>query len=106
MLAHGAARHPTHPVQRLMGDGHCRRLCRVLANNDVPTGAARIPLEALLDAGWEGCARATVAAAPAAAVPLLLSSAGSCVAATLFFTAMAAGGLSPRAAGAQMRRPS
>jgi hypothetical protein len=27
---------------------------RVLANNDVPTGAARIPLEACLPADWEG----------------------------------------------------
>ena len=28
--------------------------CSVLANNDVPTGAARIPLEAALPADWEG----------------------------------------------------
>ena len=29
-------------------------ICRVLANNDVPTGPGRIPLEAALPAHWEG----------------------------------------------------
>lgn len=36
---------------------HCRLPflpCRCLANNDAPTGAARIPLEATLPADWEG----------------------------------------------------
>jgi hypothetical protein len=31
-------------------------VCSVLANNDVPTGAARIPLEAQLPPDWEGWA--------------------------------------------------
>jgi hypothetical protein len=36
---------------------------RVLANNDVPTGAARIPLEVCLPADWEGWGPPIVAAA-------------------------------------------
>lgn len=45
------------------------RPCRVLANNDVPTGAARIPLEATLPADWEGWTN--MPAAPAEELPLL-----------------------------------
>lgn len=55
---------------RLLGSGVSPPI-RVLANNDVPTGAARIPLEAQLPSDWEGWAAeeevSGAAAAPAAA---------------------------------------
>ncbi|KAL4418676.1 hypothetical protein ABPG77_010623 [Micractinium sp. CCAP 211/92] len=55
--------------QRLLASGVSPPI-RVLANNDVPTGAARIPLEAQLPSDWEGWAAAEEGgsvAAPAAA---------------------------------------
>jgi hypothetical protein len=42
---------------------------RVLANNDVPTGAARIPLDARLPADWEGWAAEEAVGANGDAAP-------------------------------------